>query len=75
MPSQAGLTTSSGEVIASKVVEVPTQATGGTVVLLAHLQVNARASVPGQREAERTLYQQVISQALDEHPSDCLRQT
>lgn len=75
MPSQAGLTTSSGEVIAGKVVEVPAQAAGGAVVLLAHLQVNARASVPGQREAEHTLHQQVISQALDKHASNCLRQT
>lgn len=37
---QAGLTTGSGEVITSKVVEVPTQATGGTLVLLTHLQVD-----------------------------------
>lgn len=71
---QAGLTTGSGEVIASKVVEVPTQATGGPLVLLAHLQVDSRASVPGQREAKHTFHQQVIGQSLNEHTAYSLRQ-
>lgn len=75
MPSQAGLTTNSSEVITSKVVEVPTQATGGTMVLLAHLQVDTRASIPRQREAKHTLHQQVISQSLNKHTSNSLRQT
>ncbi len=73
--SQAGLTTGSGEVIASKVVEVPTQATGGTLVLLAHLQVDTRAPIPGQREAKHALHQQVIGQSLNEHTADSLRET
>lgn len=72
---RAGLTAGGGEVIASEVVEVPTQATGGTLVLLAHLQVDTRASIPGQGEAKRTLHQQVIGQPLNKHTSDSLRQT
>ncbi len=72
---QAGLTAGSGEVIASEVVEIPTQATGGTLVLLAHLQVDTRASIPGQGEAKHTLHQQVIGQTLNKHTADCLRQT
>lgn len=72
---QAGLTTGSGEVIASKVVEVPAQATGGALVVLAHLQVDTRASIPGQREAKHTLHKQVISQSLNKHTAYSLRQT
>ncbi|TNN42566.1 hypothetical protein EYF80_047225 [Liparis tanakae] len=67
---EVGLTAGGGEVIASKMVEVPTQATGGALVLLAHLQVDARASIPSQREAEHALHQQVVGQSLDEHAAD-----
>lgn len=73
--SQAGLTTSSGEVITSYVIEVPTQATWGSLVILTHLQVNARAPVPGQREAKNTLYEQVVRQSLNKHTTYSLRQT
>lgn len=64
---QAGLTTSGGEVIAGKVIEVPTQTTGGTLVLFAHFQVDAGAPIPRQREAKHALHQQVIGQSLDKH--------
>lgn len=73
--SQAGLTASSGEVITSNIVEVPTQATRGALVLLAHLQVDARASIPGQREAKHALHEQVISQSFNKDTTHSLRQT
>lgn len=44
-------------------------------MVLAHLQVDPGASVPGQREAKHTLHQQIISQALDKHTTDSLRET
>lgn len=44
------------------------------MVLLAHLQVDARVAVPGQGETEYTLHQQVISQSLDKHAADRLRE-
>lgn len=71
---QAGLTSGSGEVIACKVVEVPTQATGGTLVILAHLQVDSWASIPGQREPKNTFHQQVISQSFYKHTAYSLGQ-
>ena len=72
---QAGPTTGSGEVIAGQVVEVPTQATGGALVLLAHLHIHSGATVPRQREAKHTLHQEVVSQALNEHTTHGLGQT
>lgn len=44
------------------------------MVLLAHLQVDARVAVPGQGETEYTLHQQVISQSLDKYAADRLRE-
>lgn len=56
-------------------VEVPTQTTGSPLVLLAHLQVDPRASIPGQREAKHTLHQKIICQSLNKNTAHSVRET
>ena len=63
------LTAGCGEVIVGQVVVVPTEATGGAMVLFRHLQIYSAPPVPRQREAKHALHQQVVSQTLYKHTS------
>lgn len=69
------LTVAAAEIIRSVIIVVSAQATRPAFVLLSHSEVDAGASIPGQREAKRALHQDVVSESLDKHVMNRLGQS